>query len=134
MCLLIGPPGVGKTLLMKRMQNCTSKGTFENLHEIPATIPTFMIDLNNRQQVSAACIQLLTVLQDKQLMNIPVLILLNKIDLGTVMPRPEFENYLRLEEILQHSTQRITVHEMSAWSGQGLEEIFRWLQANYKAR
>lgn len=38
----------------------------------------FMIDLNNRQQVSAACIQLLTVLQDKQLMNIPVLILLNK--------------------------------------------------------
>ncbi|GAB1609348.1 ADP-ribosylation factor-like protein 16 [Argonauta hians] len=174
MCLLIGPPGVGKTLLMKRMQSILSYSTFENLHEIPATIPTvgtnmvsvllskkidivirelggcmgpiwhsyfreteylmYMIDLNNRQQISAACIQLLTLLQDKQLANTPVLLLLNKIDMATIMSRPEFENYIRLEEILQHCTQNITVHEISAWNGKGLEEILHWLQANYKPR
>ncbi|XP_064595583.1 ADP-ribosylation factor-like protein 16 [Liolophura sinensis] len=39
MCLLIGPTGVGKTLLLKRLSSI-GKGAFENLGQIPSTIAT----------------------------------------------------------------------------------------------
>ncbi|XP_038048889.1 ADP-ribosylation factor-like protein 16 [Patiria miniata] len=47
MCLLIGMTGVGKTLLLKRLQNYSSKGSFTESEENPSTIPTVGTNLVN---------------------------------------------------------------------------------------
>lgn len=40
MCLVLGPFGVGKTLLIKQLQSCSVKGQWKDLEAVPATIPT----------------------------------------------------------------------------------------------
>ncbi|XP_070581262.1 ADP-ribosylation factor-like protein 16 [Ptychodera flava] len=47
MCLLVGTTGVGKTLLLKRLQHCSNKGSFSEVNEAPATIPTVGTNLVN---------------------------------------------------------------------------------------
>lgn len=47
MCLIIGPTGVGKTLLLKRLQNFHSVKEIDKLGEIPSTIPTVGTNLVN---------------------------------------------------------------------------------------
>ncbi|XP_071797003.1 ADP-ribosylation factor-like protein 16 [Asterias amurensis] len=47
MCLLIGMTGVGKTMLLKRLQNYTSKGSFTDAEDNPPTIPTVGTNLMN---------------------------------------------------------------------------------------
>ncbi len=40
MCLLLGSPGVGKTLLLKRLNAGSNRGSFTEVGEAPSTIPT----------------------------------------------------------------------------------------------
>ncbi|KAK7506623.1 hypothetical protein BaRGS_00002098 [Batillaria attramentaria] len=174
MCLLIGPTGVGKTLLLKTLQTGNyhaSKGSaVEAGEDFPATIPTtgtnlmnivvhkkkevtvrelggsmgpiwhsyykdqdaFMVDVSNRCQVSAACIQLLEMLSHSQTSSTPVLILLNKKDVPSIMSNSEIEWLLRLEDTRQHATQKITVLEISAKTGLGLDRVSRWIFDNHR--
>ncbi|XP_076448918.1 ADP-ribosylation factor-like protein 16 [Babylonia areolata] len=173
MCLLIGPTGAGKTLLLKILQtgNYNSPKALAQM-DIPATIPTtgtnlvnvvvhkkkevtvrelggsmgpiwknyyrdssaiiYVVDVSNRCQVASACIQLLTVLTHAQTTDTPVLLLLNKQDLPCVMSRNEIEWLFRLDEVCQHTTQKITVLDVSAKTGQGLDQVARWIYDSYK--
>ncbi|XP_070704657.1 ADP-ribosylation factor-like protein 16 [Pempheris klunzingeri] len=163
-CLLIGPTGVGKTLLLKRLQNilCGELGAS------PPTLPTvgtnltdlslkrkkvtvrelggcmgpiwpsyfkdcssviFMVDSANIAQIASSCIQLLSVLSAEPLHGASVLILFNKRDMPGTMSLIEIKSLFRMDDILASATQSITTLELSAHSGQGLEEVLSWLES-----
>lgn len=47
MCLLLGPNGVGKTLLLKRLQKYGSRDCFTDMDDVPPTIATVGTNLAN---------------------------------------------------------------------------------------
>ncbi|XP_064647444.1 ADP-ribosylation factor-like protein 16 [Lineus longissimus] len=167
MALLLGSPGVGKTLLSKRLQTCSAKGNDGmdvplvtsatvglNLIDVnigrkqEVTITEvggcmapiwpkyyketkrlmFVIDMSNRMQISASCIQLLGLLDSDQLQDAAFLLIFNKMDMPNAMNRCEFGAIVRLEEIIQNAVQKVTVVEVSAKEGRGLQDIIKWLQ------
>ncbi|KAK3091442.1 hypothetical protein FSP39_019879 [Pinctada imbricata] len=93
----------------------------------------FLLDLSNRLQVSAACIQLLTTLSHKSLVSSRFLVLLNKVDSVSVMTKTEFESLFRWSEIVKHCKQNVTLLEISALTGHNLDAIIDWLQQNYSS-
>ncbi|XP_008278616.1 ADP-ribosylation factor-like protein 16 [Stegastes partitus] len=166
-CLLLGATGVGKTLLVKRLQMLNLHGLGE-LGTPPSTLPTvgtnltdltlkrkkvtvrelggcmgpiwpsyfkdcssviFMVDSANIAQVSSSCIQLLSVLSAEPLHNASVLILFNKRDMPCIMSLIEIKSLFRMDDIVASATQPITTLELSARSGQGLQEVLRWLES-----
>uniref|UniRef100_A0A3B3HTX9 ADP-ribosylation factor-like 16 n=1 Tax=Oryzias latipes TaxID=8090 RepID=A0A3B3HTX9_ORYLA len=89
----------------------------------------FVVDSANIAQISSSCIQLLSVLSAKPLCNASVLILFNKRDVPCVMTPTEMKSLFRMDDIIASATQPITVLELSARSGQGLQEVLRWLES-----
>ncbi|ESO94628.1 hypothetical protein LOTGIDRAFT_227376 [Lottia gigantea] len=89
----------------------------------------FMIDISNRFQLSAACIQLLMLMSSPDT-NIPIAIVFNKTDSLSIMSRSEIESVLRLDEILETATQKMTVFHVSAKTGKGLDGIVKWISEN----
>lgn len=171
--LVLGPEGVGKTVMLKRLQTMTAQQNLaqaqqkQELGEAPATIPTigvnlvtithnrkkytfrelggamgpiwnnyfkdatclvYIIDIANKTQVASACIQLLEVLSSKQTQDVPVLLILNKIDSPDCMTMSEISAIIRLREVLENARQDITVLECSFREGTGLDRILKWLQ------
>ncbi|XP_029293521.1 ADP-ribosylation factor-like protein 16 isoform X1 [Cottoperca gobio] len=166
-CLLIGATGVGKTLLLKRLQKLSLHGLGE-LGEPPSTLPTvgtnltdlklkkkkvtlrelggcmgpiwpsyfkdcssviFMVDSANIAQISSSCIQLLSVLSADPLHSASVLILFNKRDMPCTMSLIEIQSLFRMDDIIASATQPITTLELSARSGEGLQEVLSWLES-----
>ncbi|XP_026557615.1 ADP-ribosylation factor-like protein 16 isoform X1 [Pseudonaja textilis] len=206
-CLLLGATGVGKTLLVKRLQNIlesrrgrgkrgswvkggrsrgvpseegkrseetllpkevlSSKDGAKDLGDPPATLPTvgtnltdlpigkkitirelggcmgpiwssyysdchavlYMIDAANPTQISASCVQLLSVLSAEQLTSVPVLLIFNKIDLPCYMSLVEMKSLFRIQDIIACAKQVITVVEISARDGRGLSDVMKWFQS-----
>ncbi|XP_072299327.1 ADP-ribosylation factor-like protein 16 [Eucyclogobius newberryi] len=167
-CLLLGATGVGKTLLLKRLQRFSVHG-LDELGAPPPTLPTvgtnlidinlkrrkkvtlrelggcmspiwpsyysdassiiFMVDASNTRQISSSCIQLLSVLAAEPLQGVSVLLIFNKRDIPCIMSLIEMKSLFRLEDIFASATQSITTLELSASSGQGLQEVFNWLES-----
>ncbi|XP_036944792.1 ADP-ribosylation factor-like protein 16 [Acanthopagrus latus] len=167
-CLLLGATGVGKTLLLKRLQKLNLHGSDE-LGPPPSTLPTvgtnltdltlkkkkkltlrelggcmgpiwskyfkdcssviFMVDSANIAQVSSSCIQLLSVLSAEPLHSVSVLILFNKRDMPCTMSLIEIKSLFRMDDIIASATQPITTLELSAHSGEGLQEVLSWLES-----
>ncbi|XP_078509979.1 ADP-ribosylation factor-like protein 16 isoform X2 [Lissotriton helveticus] len=171
MCLLLGASGVGKTLLLKRLQKLSSKDGAVDLGEAPPTLPTvgtnltdlfvqrkklivrelggcmgpiwpsyyadcssvmFVIDASNPTQVSASCVQLLSVLSAEPLLTASVLILFNKIDLPCYMSIVEMKSLFRMNNIIACAKQPVTVLEISAREGTGLPQVLQWLHSSCK--
>ncbi|XP_045212798.2 ADP-ribosylation factor-like protein 16 [Mercenaria mercenaria] len=174
MCLVLGATGVGKTLLVKRLENSTDaikKGPDFSFEDMPATIATvgtnlvavsvsrrqeitmrelggcmgpiwknyfkeavalmYVIDLSNRLQVAASCIQLLTVLTAKTLSpTVPVLIVFNKMDMPDKLTHGEIETLFRLSDIKSQCGRSFEQVEVSACTGQGLSQIVKWMEQN----
>ncbi|XP_072531346.1 ADP-ribosylation factor-like protein 16 [Salminus brasiliensis] len=169
MCLLLGATGVGKTLLLKRLQKlCQRDGA--DLGEPPVTLPTvgtnltdltlrkrrvtvrelggcmgpiwpsyfvdctsviFMVDSANITQISSSCIQLLSVLSAEPLQAASVLVLFNKRDLPCTMSLEEMKSLFRMDDIIISAPQSITTLELSARSGEGLQEVLNWLDSSH---
>ncbi|XP_069809384.1 ADP-ribosylation factor-like protein 16 isoform X4 [Dendropsophus ebraccatus] len=167
MCLVLGPSGVGKTLLMKRLHKLCTKDS--DLGEVPPTQPTvgtnltdltiqrtrvtvrevggsmvpiwpsyykdcqtvlFIVDAANINQVSASCIQLLSLLSAPALSTSSVLVVFNKTDLPCCMSLVEMKSLFRLDDIVSSAKQSITVLETSALEGTGLQEVLQWLHSS----
>ncbi|XP_059156837.1 ADP-ribosylation factor-like protein 16 [Physella acuta] len=169
MILLIGAPSVGKTLLLKRLQN-TNPTTLKD--DVPATIPTvgtnlmtvnamkkvevtvrevggamgpiwqnyfkdshslmFMLDISKHTQVAISCVQLMTILADPALQNIPVLLILNKMDIPGGISHSELDSLVRLSDLVRHASQKITVLETSAKNGNNLDKVAKWIYEQNK--
>ncbi|XP_055509784.1 ADP-ribosylation factor-like protein 16 isoform X2 [Leucoraja erinacea] len=94
----------------------------------------FVIDAANPTQISSSCIQLLEVLTAEQLQETPILILFNKVDLPCHMSLVEMKSLFRLDDILACSKQRISVLEVSARTGRGLDQLLKWLHTHLKGK
>ncbi|XP_053707376.1 ADP-ribosylation factor-like protein 16 isoform X2 [Synchiropus splendidus] len=167
-CLLLGATGVGKTLLLKRLQHLILHGP-GSLDAPPPTLPTvgtnltdltlkkkkkltirelggcmgpiwpsyfkdctaviFMVDSANVAQVSASCMQLLSVLSAQPLRAASILLLFNKRDMPCTMSLLEMKSLFRLDDIVASAPQQITTLELSARSGLGLQEVLTWLES-----
>ncbi|KAK2166856.1 hypothetical protein LSH36_34g03000, partial [Paralvinella palmiformis] len=92
----------------------------------------FMIDVSNKQQVSSSCIQLMDVINHEALQTADLLIILNKIDVQGCMSRLELDFVMRLNEIQKHARQKMTLLDISARQGKGLQEVTRWIQQHTK--
>ncbi|XP_069887735.1 ADP-ribosylation factor-like protein 16 isoform X2 [Dipodomys merriami] len=156
MCLLLGAAGVGKTLLVKRLQKLSSQGGQGDLGEPPPTRPTVGTDLTDivaqrritirelggcmspiwssyygtcrSLMLSASCMHLLGLLSAEQLSEVSVLILFNKIDQPCYMSLEEIKSLIRLPDIIACAKQNITTVEISAKKGTGLTGVLHWLQ------
>ncbi|XP_037544967.1 ADP-ribosylation factor-like protein 16 isoform X2 [Nematolebias whitei] len=166
-CLVLGATGVGKTLLLKRLQLLSLHGEIDSP---PSTLPTvgtnltdltlkkkkkkkvtvrelggcmgpiwpsyfedcssviFVVDSANIVQISSSCIQLLSVLSAEPLHNTSVLVLFNKRDMPCTMSLTEIKSLFRMDDIIASAPQPITTLEVSARSGQGLQEVLSWLE------
>ncbi|XP_072225738.1 ADP-ribosylation factor-like protein 16 isoform X1 [Leuresthes tenuis] len=89
----------------------------------------FMVDSANIAQISSSCIQLLSVLAAEPLSNASVLILFNKRDMPCIMSLVEIKSLFRMDDIIASATQPITILEVSARSGEGLQEVWNWLES-----
>ncbi|XP_030263547.1 ADP-ribosylation factor-like protein 16 isoform X2 [Sparus aurata] len=89
----------------------------------------FMVDSANIAQVSSSCIQLLSVLSAEPLHSVSVLILFNKRDMPCTMSLIEIKSLFRMDDIIASATQPITTLELSAHSGEGLQEVLSWLES-----
>ncbi|XP_061568420.1 ADP-ribosylation factor-like protein 16 isoform X1 [Cololabis saira] len=166
-CLLLGATGVGKTVLLKRLQMLSLHGVSE-MDLLPSTLPTvgtnltdltlkrkkltirelggcmspiwpsyfkdcssvmFMVDSTNIAQVSSSCIQLLSLLSAEPLRSVSVLIIFNKRDMPCIMSLTEIKSLFRMDDIVASATQPITILELSARSGQGLQDVLSWLES-----
>ena len=87
----------------------------------------FVIDSSNQVQVSASVILLLDVLSSKTLSRKPVLIFFNKTDSPLGLGLIEYKSVMRLDDILVHASQDLTVVEGSCWTGKGINDIKEWI-------
>ncbi|XP_036268246.1 ADP-ribosylation factor-like protein 16 isoform X2 [Pipistrellus kuhlii] len=161
MCLLLGAAGVGKSLLVKRLQKLSSQDGKGDLGDPPSTRPTVgtnLTDIVAHRKItirelggcmgpiwssyygdcralllSASCAQLLGLLSAEPLADAPVLILFNKTDLSCYMTVEEMKSLIRLPDIIACATQTITVADVSARTGTGLAAVLQWLQDTHGA-
>uniref|UniRef100_UPI00398F0AA3 ADP-ribosylation factor-like protein 16 isoform X3 n=1 Tax=Pristiophorus japonicus TaxID=55135 RepID=UPI00398F0AA3 len=94
----------------------------------------FVIDAANPTQISSSCIQLLSVLTAEQLQKTSVLIIFNKVDLPCHMSLVEMKSLFRMDDIVACTKQHISMLEVSARDGRGLEEVLNWLRSHHKGK
>lgn len=179
-CLVLGPEGAGKTLLIRKLQeHCSQRAKEKNSEPIAQdtatlasqathyTVPTvganfaqlkltkgvvcklresggqmvslwsnayrdckmviYVIDSSNRVQVSAATILLLDFLSSASLRGKPVLLFFNKTDSPLGLGLVQYKSVMRLDDIIAHATQEVTVIEGSCWNSEGVCAILEWL-------
>jgi signal recognition particle receptor subunit beta len=117
-----------KTCTVRELGGCMSP-VWNSYHKDVKNL-IYVIDMANRQQVAASCIELLTTLSSKYLQESHVLLLFNKIDIPMAMTIPEISSILRLDDIVATSSQNIDFRQCSAWKGDGLNEVLSWLNVH----
>ncbi|XP_048222731.1 ADP-ribosylation factor-like protein 16 isoform X2 [Perognathus longimembris pacificus] len=157
MCLLLGAAGVGKTLLVKRLQKLSSQGGQGDLGEPPPTRPTVgtnLTDIVAQRKITIRelggcmspiwssyygnCHSLMFVMDASnptQLSASCVHLLgllsaeqLSDVDLPCYMTVEEVKSLIRLPDIIACAKQHITTAEISAREGTGLAGVLGWLQ------
>ncbi|KAF7659954.1 hypothetical protein LDENG_00290560 [Lucifuga dentata] len=86
------------------------------------------MDSANIAQIYSSCIQLLSVLSAESLHAASAL-LFNKRDVPCTMSIIEIKSLFRMDDIIASAPQPITTLELSAYSGQGLQEVLNWLNS-----
>ncbi|CAF1518992.1 unnamed protein product [Rotaria sp. Silwood1] len=85
----------------------------------------FVVDSNDRERISNASEQLHTMINEEELLKIPVLILANKQDLPNAMSTSELTDKLDLEKL--SCDRKWYIQPTVATQNQGLREGFEWL-------
>ena len=88
-----------------------------------------MVDSNDVNRIKEARTELWNVLEAKELIDTPVLILANKQDLPSALSTDEVSAHLELSKISDHSWH---IQPACATTGEGLEEGIQWLADKLK--
>ena len=187
-CLVLGPEGAGKTLLIRKLEEfCSKKKKLKETAEKSSeaedtanlasqashhTVPTvgvnfaqlklakgitcklresggqmaplwsssfedckmvvYVIDSSNRIQVAASTILFLDVLSAPSLREKPVLLFFNKTDSPLGLGLVQYKSVMRLDDIVAHATQKVSVLSGSCWTGEGVGGVMEWLVQNCK--
>ncbi|XP_029141564.1 ADP-ribosylation factor-like protein 16 [Protobothrops mucrosquamatus] len=118
---------IGKKITVRELGGCMGpiwSSYYSDCHAV-----LYMIDAANPTQISASCVQLLSLLSAEQLTSVPVLLIFNKIDLPCYMSLVEMKSLFRIQDIIACAKQVITVAEISARDGRGLSDVMKWLQS-----
>jgi signal recognition particle receptor subunit beta len=94
----------------------------------------YVIDMANRGQVAASTMLLLNLLTSRQSSNWPVLIIFNKLDIPCGMTQMEISSIMHLDDIINRSSQKISVVETCLHDGRGLSDAVNWLQKTYQPK
>ncbi|GFR60372.1 ADP-ribosylation factor-like 16 [Elysia marginata] len=92
----------------------------------------FMIDVSRHTQVAISCVQLMTMLANPATKSSSVLILFNKTDNSNSMDWSEVQSLFRLDQLIKHATQNISVLEISAKTGHNLDKVTKWMHQQSK--
>lgn len=173
-CLVLGPEGSGKTLLLRKLKEHSGKTQSKEYeagivgeetleHTMPTvgvnlehlalsngntctareiggqmaplwenayakcTMIIYVVDSSNRAQVSASTVLFLDLLSSDKTREKPILLFFNKIDLPLGLGLQEYKSVMRLEDILTHATQNIVVISGSGWTGEGIDDVLKWI-------
>lgn len=98
-------------------------------HYFPATTALiFVIDANDRDRIKEAKEELYSIIGEKEMENVVLLVWANKQDLKDAMKPQEVSDFLELEQNLKN--QPWCVIGSNALSGQGLVEGLSWISNN----
>ncbi|XP_057670766.1 ADP-ribosylation factor-like protein 16 isoform X1 [Diorhabda carinulata] len=95
---------------------------FTNVNKI-----IYLVDASNLCQISAAGVLLYTVLVHPLLKNTPILLVLSKMDASYRQMRNEALLMLQMRRLQKEATQKITITEYSAITGEGKKDIINWI-------
>ncbi|KAG5894267.1 hypothetical protein JTB14_007893 [Gonioctena quinquepunctata] len=87
----------------------------------------YVVDVSNLCQISAACVLLYTVMVHPALKNAEFLIVLTKMDVSYRQMRNEALLMLQMKRLQREVRQKITITEASAITGEGRNEILKWI-------
>uniref|UniRef100_A0A672PB57 ADP-ribosylation factor-like protein 16 n=1 Tax=Sinocyclocheilus grahami TaxID=75366 RepID=A0A672PB57_SINGR len=119
----------GEKITVRELGGCM--GPIWPKYYVDCTPVIFVVDCANIVQISSSCVQLLSVLSAEPLHSAAVLILFNKRDLPCTISFVELKSLFRMDEIIRTAPQSITTLEISARSGQGLQDVLSWLFSNH---
>ncbi|XP_012255306.2 ADP-ribosylation factor-like protein 16 [Athalia rosae] len=87
----------------------------------------YVVDTSNLCQISAAGVLLYSLLVEPRLQHVKIALVLAKMDLSYRQMRNEALLMLQLTRLCKEITQKITVIQTSAMTGEGLEELRQWI-------
>ncbi|XP_067012549.1 ADP-ribosylation factor-like protein 16 [Anabrus simplex] len=96
---------------------------YQGVHKI-----IYVVDASNLCQIAAAGVLLYTILAEPSLQKTKVLLALSKMDTSYRQMRNEALLMLQLSRLKKEIPQEITVVETSAMTGDGTENVLKWLQ------
>lgn len=89
----------------------------------------YVIDTSELDQLSFNFKYLMKLLTSDCVMNKPVLIVLNKIDLHSSLQIDEYEKMLFIDHLVnEFKTNHLIIQRSSSLTGKGLKEIFDWIK------
>ncbi|ODM92230.1 ADP-ribosylation factor-like protein 16 [Orchesella cincta] len=90
----------------------------------------YVIDSSNLFQVSISTVHLMEILSHEKLIRCRVLIVLAKNDLTDTKKLNLLKFMMRLDNIINQAGKRVTLLESSSITGDGVEEIRKWIVEN----
>lgn len=97
-----------------------------------AQVVIYVVDASDFTRLSAATVLFLEALASEGLREKPFLLFLNKTDSPFCKSLVELKSVMRLDEVMENASQRITVVHGSCVTSEGLSDVLQWLAENAK--
>ncbi|XP_002120312.2 ADP-ribosylation factor-like protein 16 [Ciona intestinalis] len=87
----------------------------------------FVVDASNTQQISSGYAFLKDVTSDTQNINVPILVLFNKIDIPTMTNVNEYRELMQLEQFM-NTVSSLSYLDTSCKDKSGIDDVCKWLR------
>ncbi|KAL5253236.1 hypothetical protein ACHWQZ_G013120 [Mnemiopsis leidyi] len=94
----------------------------------------FLLDMTNRVQLSTGQVELLKLLSNPEIKDVPVLLLLNKTRSPVSLDISLVYNIFNLDLILKNSAAAVKVLEVDLSEQSSIENILSWIREKYNAK